>query len=310
MVCPSPTSAQIFLAFFASTVPLGSNAEDASPDVKKVIDQWAKREPVIQSLRFRWVKVTTGDLPLPRHRDMKPLPLPPPPKPLESKEVLIIKGDRMSFETAGPAYNARSNAYANQQYVSTFDGATNKVLYDISDSPPWRVGFITRRTENQDCRNYHLRPIMLFCQRLSPRYSPFKGPAKRRLSDTTREIQGRRCRAIIEGEASYWFDLSGENAVLLYEITQSGRVVFRQDFFYKDDPNYGPIPSRWVTKVFGKDDAVRESSSVTVMSYEINKEFSDDIFEITFPAGTEVRDDTMHLFYRLDDDGRKVEIVR
>jgi hypothetical protein len=310
MASPSPASAQIFLAFFASTLTLGGNGEDAPPDVKKVIDQWAKREPAIQSLRFRWVKVTTGDLPLPRRGDMKPLPLPPPPTPLESKEVLIIKGDRMRFETAGPAYNARSNAYGHQKYVSTFDRATNKVLFDLSGSPPWRVGFITIKAENQECRNYYLRPMMLFCQPLSPRYSPFKGPAKRRLSDTTREIQGRWCRAIIEGEASYWFDLSGENAVLLYEITQSGRVVFHQEFFYKDDPKYGPIPSRWVTKVFGRDDAVRESSSVTVMSYEINKEFSDDIFDITFPAGTEVMDDTMHLFYRLDDDGRKVEIVR
>jgi hypothetical protein len=64
-----------------------------------------------------------------------------------------------------------------------------------------------------------------------------------------------------------------------------------------------------VTKVFGRDAAVKESSSITVMSYEINKEFSDDIFDITFPAGTEVMDDTMRLFYRLDDEGRTVEIV-
>jgi hypothetical protein len=174
--------ALIFLVFFASPPPFGSKAKDTPPDGKKIIDEWAEREPAIQSVRFRWVKVKTGDLPLKPRWDKKPLP--PPATPLESKEVLIIKGDRMRFQTAGPAYNERSNAYVNQEYVSNFDGATSKVFYDLSGSAPWRVGFITKRAENQDCDNYHLRPIMLFCLRLSPRYSPFKGAGECRLGDT------------------------------------------------------------------------------------------------------------------------------
>jgi hypothetical protein len=281
--------ALIFLVFFASPPPFGSKAKDTPPDGKKIIDEWAKREPAIQSVRFRWVKVTTGDLPLKPRRDKKPLP--PPATPLESKEVLIIKGDRMRFQTAGPAYNERSNAYVNQEYVSNFDGATSKVFYDLSGSAPWRVGFITKRAENQDCDNYHLRPMMLFCLRLSPRYSPFKGAAKCKLGDTEREIQGRRCRAIIKGDESYWFDPPKNNAVILYEGTAGGGVVLRQEIFYKDDPKYGPIPSRWVTKVFGRNDVVKESSSVTVMSYEINKQLSDNLFDMTFPAGTDVREE-------------------
>lgn len=308
MTSLSPAPVLIFLAFFASTLPLGSKATDAPPDGKKVIDRWAKRDPAIHSLRFRWVKVTTTDRPEPPRRDKKPLP--PPPTPLESKEVLIIKGDRMRFETAGPAYNERSNDYVNQNYVSNFDGVTSKVFYDLSGSAPWRVGFVTKRAENQDCDNYHLRPMMLFCLPLSPRYSPFKGAAECRLADAEREIQGRRCRALIKGGESYWFDPSRDDAVLLYEVTVGGRVVIRQEIFYKDDPKYGPIPSRWVTKVFGSNNVVRESSSVTVMSYEINEEFKETIFDIEFPDKIEVRDDVEHRFYRLEGDGRKVEIVR
>ena len=91
--------ALIFLAIFTFNFPLGSEANDAPPDVKKVTDQWGKRVPAIHSLRFRWVKVTTTDMHEPPRRDKKPVP--PPPTSMESKEILIIKGDRMRFETAG-----------------------------------------------------------------------------------------------------------------------------------------------------------------------------------------------------------------
>jgi hypothetical protein len=98
--------------------------------------------------------------------------------PLESKEIRTIKGDRMRFETVGPGYNERDNAYVKQEYISNYDGNTSKCFYDLSGGTPWRAGFITKRGENQDCDNYHLRPMMLFCLPLSPKYSPFKDAAE------------------------------------------------------------------------------------------------------------------------------------
>ena len=308
-MAPLPLVTALFLlAFFASKPSLASNDEEAPPGGKKVIDGWAKRDPAVRSLRFMWVKTTEIDMHIPRRRDKRPVP--PKPLPLESKEILTIKGDRMRFETVGPAYNERDNAYVNQQYVSTNNGALSKSFYDLSGGNPWRPGFIMTRADNQDCDNYHLRPMMLFCLPLSPKYSRFGNTGGWKLGGTAREIRGRRCRALINGNETYWFDPSRGNAVLLYELATESVVLFRQEIFYKDDPKYGSIPSRWTTRAYAGNNAVVESSSVSVLHYEINKDYDDKIFDVTFPPGTEVRDDPAKRFYRLEKDGTKQDIVR
>ena len=216
----------------------------------------------------------------------------------------------MRFWRDGPAYNEHSNAYVNGIYTSTFDGHTSKAFYDLSGETPWRVGFVLKRDENQDCDNYHLRPMMLFCMPISLKYSLFRVEANWKMANTTREIQGKPCRAIVNGGQAYWFDPSRGNAVLLYESSAQGVVLLRQEIFYRDDPKYGPIPRRWTSVAYRRDGVVSKANSVTVMSYEMNGEYYEENFDITFPAETEVRDDRVNRFYRLEKDGTKHDIVR
>ena len=135
-------------------------------------------------------------------------------------------------------------------------------------------------------------------------------PLKWKVGNTSKVIQGRICRALTrvgpDGKESYWFDPSRGDVVLLYEIAANGVVVLRQEIFYGTDLKYGLIPSRWTTFAY----ALREFSFVTVQNYEINKEWDDNVFDITFPPGTEVRDDLKNRIYRLEKDGTERDVVQ
>ena len=146
------------------------------------------------------------------------------------------------------------------------------------------------------------------------KYSRFKDADQWKLDSATKVIQGRQCRALSkigpQGKESYWFDPSRRKAVLLYEFAAKDVVPFRQEIFYSEDPKYGLIPSRWTTERYMGHNVLIESTLVTVMHYEINKEYRDKSFDMTFPPGTEVRDDRENRFYRLGEDGSKQDIVR
>jgi hypothetical protein len=307
-VTPSPSVTALFLlSCFAPSLPLASKDGDAPPAAKEVIDGWVKREPAIRSLRFRWVEVTTTDTSVLRRRNRtRPLPQK---MTLESKATLTIDGDRMRFERVGPGYNERHGGYVNQIYISTYNVKASKAFYDMAGTP-WRAGFVLTREDNQDCDNYNLRPMMLFCMPLSPKYRRLGDAGGWKLDSTTREIQGHPCRALIKGDESYWFDPSRGNAILLYEYAERGVALLRQEIFYSEDAKYGLIPSRWTSERYAGKNILIESTRATARQYEINKNYSDEVFDIAFPPGTEVSDDREKRFYRLEADWTKQDIVR
>lgn len=170
-----------------SVVCATADMMDGSRDI---FDKWAKREKMLNTLRFEWdnqVALKPGS-----QRASGKKQVPANELSFDSMESLTLKGDWMTFKTRGLGYNERDNDFVKRYYISTYDGTTSKAFYDLGGTG-WRAGFITKRKNNQDCDNYHMRPMKLFARPISQKFTLFTKPDEWTYGSEVRVIQGTKC---------------------------------------------------------------------------------------------------------------------
>jgi hypothetical protein len=261
--------------------------------VKKIIDAWKKREDLVESVKVEWEQTTTyrkGSLPTkPGQKSLAP----PEDRTVDYKlELTLGKNNLMRFRREGLFWDMNEMKFLPNIYMSTFDGSTNKDLFDDPEdtSHIHRVGFIIRQKYDQNITNYEIWPLWFF-------YRPHElmGRSGWTVLNHKVQINGRSC-TIMKRESkgireTCWIDEERRWALVRYSEKTPG-LFFQMDISYEPDNYLGWVPMHWTWQSLYGNLTPRISTSAQVMNYKINLPLSSDSFTLNFPPGTLVSDST------------------
>jgi hypothetical protein len=102
-----------------------------------------------------------------------------------------------------------------------------------------------------------------------------------------------------------WVDPHRDFALLRYETTDNGKLMFQVSIGYQRDPQGEWVPSGWDIVTQNLDGGLQMSTQSKVVEYALNPAVPADRFDITFPPGTDMRDFAKGRDYIVTDRGER-----
>ncbi|MGA2256322.1 MAG: LamG domain-containing protein, partial [Thermoguttaceae bacterium] len=215
---------------------------------------------------------------------------------------------KMYFDTATADYGCNGPAHPWERYISAFNGREQR-FYDPPGNPLLKhaSGDISGPTEEwSDLQTLSFQPIILACRPLHPQLCGLDSN-EFTLGSTDVMIDGHRCAELKASETespgheeTYWLDRDRHWVIVKYE---SSYHVSRQkgaagqttivNVSYQHDALHGWVPSAWRTEWRNPNTgATHNVEEAKVVKYAFNERISPELFDLPFPPGTFVRDNT------------------
>jgi hypothetical protein len=270
-----------------------------------IISVWRKREEATRSLRIEMAS---------DYLMVKGPPKAIPPN--KERWLVAIDGIKMRHERVGEVWTEQIQASAPDTMIAVFDGSTTKALHkrERADDILHSQGWIFKQTKHQDAENVFLSPVIRHFRPVSPTFGVIQID-KLRLVDSDDPVDGIACARLEEKHGngkvvSYWVALDQEMSIVRCASTVKGIADAQVETSFKRDAALGWIPSRWsVTRLDSGGKTALDSATTSVTKTEINIRIPPEVFDITFPAGTEVFDRVEEKTYIMKADARRREAL-
>ncbi len=253
---------------------------------------WQRRQAAVRSFRVTWTETQChrqGWLPNPRHPEREWLAIPGvwSDRSFTVEKSLALDGARMRYsfeldraEQPDGILVTSSNGLArglgvrrHYSYVSTFDGLRGESRFtSLTDNTPEAV---LHTTSNPDAQNLDTRAILLAFRP----HDPVLGHLllDRAVTNESRTyLSGRSVFLLDERhdpsgwKTILWIEPERDFLVARFAILFEQRWIADMDIDYRQDPQWGWVPSGWRTTELHADGTRRRVSTATVTSLTIN----------------------------------------
>jgi hypothetical protein len=198
----------------------------------------------------------------------------------------------------------------------TFDGSVAKTLFPrghVGQSDP--RGMLNHSFFGRDHIKFSkLLPITMAFRGLNPAMTSYQVDRLLRV-DRTQVIDGAPCEEYVAGvtrdaEVHLWLDPKQDHAVRRMRDERKDKTADQLDVHYRQEKSVGWVPNSWVWRRLSATGNVLTTDTVEVTAMRFNEPQPVGLFNIEFPAGTEVYDGQSHKDYRVQPDGSLIELDR
>jgi hypothetical protein len=318
-----PTCVLIALSvcLFPDLASRASDDQDGLPSVGEIQKAWQKRQDSFKTARFAWKEQRTnpkgsisaafGSLIEERNPDVgKGRIMPAEDTTVEFACQLRIGVDRMRFEYQGETWVVETNAYRKESYTSVFGEKAPKDLYPEGNGhATWPLGAIRKDKEYRDAGSAVLRPLILTYRPFVKAMQPVD-LERMTLQNQRVLIDEQLCVELVlrnpRDSSQHLFVDPLRDFVLVRQVfIEQGRLHQQMDISYQHDPVCGWRPTDWKTADYGPSGSLLCFTSAAITDYEWNGELASKLFELDFPLGTAVTDETNMSHYIIKMDGTK-----
>jgi hypothetical protein len=207
-----------------------------------------------------------------------------------------MSGSKLRYSYKHQQWNPNTKSLYEEEYVDVFDGNQSKSYVNpASGKMNHPQATIRNATASESAMRYAIVPILYRVGPSDPKF--FEELARYKVSNGPSVIRGRSCVELVELSATanhrqvLYLDLERDFALVRHMTVVDDRPLWQIDSTNKIDPVLGWMPESWeyIIKV-GRGKQVLQSGRTTVKSYELVPGFDKQEFDITFPAGTLVSD--------------------
>jgi hypothetical protein len=290
-----------------------------------VIKAWKDRQENVRTVRLAWTERTTiprgyvsetnkGESPH-RLKDLGLEPgevVPPTDVTFDAASSVSMDGEKVRLYRDDHQWSGAAKAYTSCPVVSVFDGKSGRDFWSKGRGGQF----------SYPLGNIKGGPALYidgpYLNAVGLAYRPFSfrvfiaKPDSLTLTGRKSVLGGKQCLELElapGGEAvqRLWVDPTRDYAIVRSFLVVRGRVITRMDIRYVNEPKEIRLDG-WDSSQFGTDGKLEKAQRVRVTNCEINPPIESSEFDIDFPPGTKVIDQTTPIaptYYIVRDGGRK-----
>jgi hypothetical protein len=309
----------VSIAFFPALC-LGQQAKPSIAHIERV---WKARQDKVAAARFEIDTEKTihqGSTSFMEEASRRAAGLPPEPEPNPPRDYLVKGTSRFSLSGAKVRHSYDDQAWDPvgkrlypKHYVDVFNGQLYKSLDNPSSGQEdYPSGVVKKVPQSGSALKFPLLPLICTLRGNHPQF--FRDLGIFRVAGQNVPIAGRPCLELVRGS-----DRS-DNREVLYVDQERDYVLVKAMILVDDHPNWqldvtysadatvGWVPRSWEYLIrAGKDNRILSSGRRSVIRYEINPHLDDSEFDIRFPPGTRVDDESsgQYVVYAIQESGEK-----
>jgi len=307
----------------------GTSLRAQTANTLKTIEKcWKDRQERIRSVRIDWIEQHTvpkgqvtdsvGRLPggVKRLEEMGIAPgstIPPEVVTFSTTATFSFDGEKVRLDYDDKQWSGKKNAYVTQPETTVFDGKERKrYLRQGTSYTPWPFG--SRQVSHPFRSSLVLGPlVMTFC----PIHKEMRLFDVHALTPTGRQmvVGSRPClelqRRKTNSEISIWVDPARDFAVTRVLSMLNERIMYKIDIKYEKHSSGEWIPISWERVSFRNNGKLERSTRAKLSAVKINEPADPGYYDLVFPVGTPVRDETdpEHLRRYIVREGDKKRII-
>jgi hypothetical protein len=215
---------------------------------------------------------------------------------LQSVFTLIAKGDKISMRANGQVWNDDTQAPTDQEYTRTFDGAFNKSLI-VGREYKQAGGTVDneRRAASELAANTHYIPLWLSFRPQETLTRLGFDVAELTVTNSKANHKGKDCVEVAIPRDSlvcalYLDPSTGYLPVKYVEWRGVGKLRSEIEIEYVDDDRIGHVITKSTSQLYGSENKVETTLTISIKNATINHPINDNIFDIEMPSGTSVRE--------------------
>jgi hypothetical protein len=271
--------------------------------LKDIEQAWRERGARFRSGRVAWKETKTlarggvyteGDF-APFLRAKAPLPS----QDLKHtfQRELVFEGDKLRYWNNEPIWHEAVNDFWPGPFVSAFDGQSTTQLHEMPRASAFgREGYVMPGGR-LILSLLVLEPVLYH---FSPQGEPMTYLKRCSMTRQRERLDGSDCVVLAESsrrapdsKETMWLDPKGGFLVRRWVSRLGGALVGQVDVFYRDDPQYGPLPKGWKRLEQTKEGVMKVSIEAEVTRVELNVPIDPGEFRVQFPPGTLVVEQTI-----------------
>ncbi len=298
-------------------------AQQAKVTIEDILEVWKERQDKFKSARFELEcqetihKASTSFF-MNLERGISGSPKEFEPNPLRDYLVkgtsrVSLDGSKLRYSYDHQQWDPRGKKLYPEHYVDVFDGHFFKFLQDPASGQDNHASAAVRTSNrSESALTFPILPLIFTLRGCHPQF--FQDLPKFQVTGQTLRVAGHPCLELVRdhgppGQREFLYLDQGRGYVVLKEtIVFDGQPNWQLDVTYNQDPAVGWLPRSWEYIIrAGKEHHVLNSGRSTVTRYEINPGLDDSEFDISFPAGTLIHNESSgdYLLSVVQDNGEK-----
>lgn len=301
-------------------------AQQAKPTIEQILRVWKERQDKVSTARFELECEETlhkGSTSLLTADRRKKIGLPPETEPNPPRDYLVkgtsglsLDGPKLRYSYEQPQWDPIGKQLYQQSYLDVFDGKLYKFLEKPSSGQVDHPEAAIRKVErSESALKYPMLPLIYAVRGNHSQF--FQKLGNFQVSGQSANIDGRSCVELIQSSGHrnkrevFYLDQE-RNYVVVRQLILSGDMpMWQLNINYRPDSEIGWIPQSWEYVIrIGKGDIIN-SGRYKVAHYNINPPLDANEFDISFPPGTCVHDESSghYVKYVIREDGDRGRAV-
>ncbi len=285
--------------------------------LEQIGNKWKLREKNFRSGRLIWnVRHTfvRGSISL---NDPQLPVLPPHDLSFEAPLSLIFDGDKSKYSAKWKLWRNKEKDLVDYEIIRSFDGERSLEYVPTPEARGYPAGVIrSPKTmipylfDQVLPLTLTIRPFMLEKRGFQIGKSTIL-KTKAIVDDDICYIIQNRPESTNAKTVAVWVNPTKDFAIVGYAEMLKNVVLFKIDIDYSNNAKFGWVPMTWRINKLNRDGSVRETSRGAAADFVYNVDFLDSEFQISFPSGTWVEDQTTDSKnnppnYIVKDDGKRL----
>lgn len=306
-------------------------AQEGKPTIEQILQVWMNRQKKVSSARFELSceqTIPKGSVSYHEEEglseDLAPSRIQPPRDYMvRGTTKVTFSGEKLRYFCKDQAWNPSDKQLYAREYLDVFDGRLAKNLISpVSTSENYPMGNIAKAKVSQSALQFSLFPLILTFRGNHPQF--YHGLGKFRIFRRDVAIAGHPCLELVSGQSGergepaalssqgryevLFLDKERDYVVLRKMTFVNNKATWHLDVAYVRDDTAGWVPQSWEYLIRApENNQLLESERITVTRYEMNPLVAESEFDISFPPGTRVVDDSAgtEIQYVIREDGEK-----
>jgi hypothetical protein len=232
---------------------------------------------------------------------------------VESVNRLVLDGLKVRYEENHPIVRRHNATLVERHSIHVFNGSLVKILFPkgLSGEADHPAGHIIAEPHLGGAKFQALVPLTMAVRGFHPlhRPSPFNGMKP---SGGSLMIDGGQCEEWVikypEGSGvSFWLNPEQDYVVRRIRSQSKNQLTDQTEIHYRRE-TVGWVPDSWVQTAYAPDGSVRVTTRMDILDLRLNDPQPDELFDVSFPPGTEVHDNRENKHYLVEPDGSLREV--